>query len=91
MWEVMLLIAGLLVGLVCGKEMAQQWYVRHLKQMHRDMQQQSDELIAILDRSTKSNEVVIEQSLMLKDFLIALNDLKDVKNLIAKDLPRFDD
>jgi len=79
------------VGLVCGKEMAQQWYVRHLKQMHRDMQQQSDELIAILDRSTKSNEVVIEQSLMLKDFLIALNDLKDVKNLIAKDLPRFDD
>jgi len=91
MWEVMLLIAGLLVGLVCGKEMAQQWYVRHLKEMHRDMQQQSDELIAILDRSTKSNEVVIEQSLMLKDFLIALNDLKDVKNLIAKDLPRFDD
>ena len=91
MWEVMLLIAGLLVGLVCGKEMAQQWYVRHLKQMHRDMQQQSDELIAILDRSTKSNEVVIEQSLMLKDFLIALNDLKDVKNLIAKNLPRFDD
>jgi len=87
----MLLIAGLLVGLVCGKEMAQQWYVRHLKEMHRDMQQQSDELIAILDRSTKSNEVVIEQSLMLKDFLIALNDLKDVKNLIAKDLPRFDD